>query len=125
MQAILCLYMILNGSRHLVSLLQKVVLSLTDMLCTPGLLLVRLCILRFTVQEPAVREAAVDALVALYEDEGNVLPLHEFTTRFRPRIGELIYDIDDNVAVKGVRNDLHHSPKISSSRHSDQNELPI
>ena len=49
-----------------------------------------------------MREAAVDALVALYESEANVLPLHEFTTRFRPCIGELIYDIDDSVAVKGV-----------------------
>ena len=54
------------------------------------------------VQDGAVREAAVDALVALYNDEANVLPLHEFVNRFRPRIRELIYDIDDSVAVKGV-----------------------
>ena len=55
------------------------------------------------VQDAVVREAAVDALVALYNNEDNVLPLHEFVTRFRARIGELIYDIDDSVAVKGVR----------------------
>lgn len=57
------------------------------------------------MQDAAVREAAVDALATLYEEEANVLPLHEFTTRFRSRMGELIYDIDDNVAVKGVRLD--------------------
>ena len=50
-----------------------------------------------------VREAAVDALATLYDNEDNVLPLHEFVTRFRTRIGELIYDVDDSVAVKGVR----------------------
>ncbi|GMH33633.1 hypothetical protein BSKO_01467 [Bryopsis sp. KO-2023] len=52
---------------------------------------------------PVVRLAAVKALLNLYEDDDNALPLHEFTVRFNTRMCELVDDIDDDVAVQGVK----------------------
>lgn len=54
------------------------------------------------LQEPLVRDTAVTALLELYSDEDNVEPMHELTTRFAPRFAQLIHDIDEGVAVKGV-----------------------
>ena len=49
-----------------------------------------------------VRDTAVTALLELYSDEDNVEPMHELTTRFAPRFAQLIHDVDEGVAVKGV-----------------------
>lgn len=54
------------------------------------------------LQEAMVRDTAVTALLELYSDEDNVEPMHELTTRFAPRFAQLIHDIDEGVAVKGV-----------------------
>lgn len=54
------------------------------------------------MQAAVVREAALDALLALYSTEENQITMHEFTERFRSRFLELPNDIDDSVAVKGV-----------------------
>jgi hypothetical protein len=53
-----------------------------------------------------VREAAIDALLALYSVPDHLSPLHDFTDRFKKRFCELIYDISDAVAIKGVRHGL-------------------
>lgn len=58
-----------------------------------------LCIL----QDAVVRQAAVTALLALYSVDDNISPLHAFTERFSTRFAELVYDVDEGVAVKGVR----------------------
>lgn len=50
-----------------------------------------------------MRQAAVTALLRLYLEEDNVSPLHAFTARFSTRFAELVYDVDEGVAVKGVR----------------------
>jgi hypothetical protein len=50
-----------------------------------------------------VRETALDALLEIYSNEENVSPLHGFTGRFQHRFAELVYDVDEAVAVKGVR----------------------
>lgn len=55
-----------------------------------------------------VREAAVDALLALYSNAENRGIMREFTERFRSRFLELPNDVDDSVAVKGVNNSLTH-----------------
>ena len=49
-----------------------------------------------------VRDTAVSALLDLYGDEDNVEPMHELTARFAPRFAQLIHDVDEGVAVKGV-----------------------
>ena len=54
------------------------------------------------VQDHLVRESALTALLAAYEVEENVSPLHAFTTRFQSRFAELVYDRDEAVAVKGI-----------------------
>lgn len=54
------------------------------------------------LQEPMVRDTAVTALLELYSDDDNVEPMHELTTRFAPRFAQLIHDVDEGVAVKGV-----------------------
>ncbi len=46
---------------------------------------------------------ALDALLEIYSNEENVSPLHGFTGRFQHRFAELVYDVDEAVAVKGVR----------------------
>ncbi|KAL3143333.1 hypothetical protein ABBQ38_002169 [Trebouxia sp. C0009 RCD-2024] len=54
-------------------------------------------------REPMVRDTAVTSLLELYSDEDNVEPMHELTTRFAPRFAQLIHDVDEGVAVKGVQ----------------------
>ena len=49
-----------------------------------------------------MRETAVTALLELYNDEDKVAPMHELTERFTPRFAQLIHDIHEGVAVKGV-----------------------
>lgn len=53
-------------------------------------------------QAAVVREAALDALLALYNNVDNRTTMHEFTQRFQHRFLELPNDVDDNVAIKGV-----------------------
>ena len=55
------------------------------------------------VQAAIVREAALEALLALYKDADNLMSMHEFTERFKHRFLELPNDIDDRVAVRGVQ----------------------
>lgn len=50
-----------------------------------------------------MRESALTALLAAYEVEENVSPLHAFTARFQSRFAELVYDRDEAVAVKGIQ----------------------
>ncbi len=50
-----------------------------------------------------MRQTAATALLELYSVPDNVSPLHTFTERFSTRYAELIYDVDEIVAVKGVR----------------------
>jgi hypothetical protein len=50
-----------------------------------------------------VREAALDALLTLYKNADNLVSMHEFSERFKDRFLELANDVDDDVAVKGVR----------------------
>ena len=66
------------------------------------------------MQEALVRDTAVTALLELYADEDNVEPMHELTARFAPRFAQLIHDVDEGVAVKGVR---QHSLQQPSSQH--------
>ncbi|GAB4819997.1 hypothetical protein N2152v2_007043 [Parachlorella kessleri] len=54
-------------------------------------------------KDPSVRSAAAGALLALYSQRDNVGPLHDFTERFSTRFKELVYDVDEGVAVKGVQ----------------------
>ena len=54
------------------------------------------------LQDAIVRDTAVSALLDLYADEDNVEPMHELTARFAPRFAQLIHDVDEGVAVKGV-----------------------
>ena len=49
-----------------------------------------------------MREAALDALLALYSNAENRGIMREFTERFRSRFLEISNDVDDSVAVKGV-----------------------
>ncbi len=49
-----------------------------------------------------MRQTAATALLELYSVPENVSPLHTFTERFSTRYAELIYDVDEIVAVKGV-----------------------
>lgn len=58
-----------------------------------------------------VRDTAVTSLLELYSDEDNVEPMHELTTRFAPRFAQLIHDVDEGVAVKGVS---PHLPNVRS-----------
>jgi hypothetical protein len=53
-------------------------------------------------QDPGVRLASASALLALYSDPDNRAALADFTQRFAQRFGELFYDVDERVAVKGV-----------------------
>ena len=53
-------------------------------------------------QDALVRETALDALLEIYSSEDNLSPLHGFTGRFQERFAELVYDVDEAVAVKGV-----------------------
>ena len=55
-----------------------------------------------------MRDTAVTSLLELYSDEDNVEPMHELTTRFAPRFAQLIHDVDEGVAVKGVSPHLHN-----------------
>ena len=64
--------------------------------------LVIIALTELHLQEAMVRDTAVTALLELYSDEDNVEPMHELTTRFAPRFAQLIHDIDEGVAVKGV-----------------------
>ena len=50
-----------------------------------------------------VRAAALDALLALYAVPESRSPLRPFTERFSPRFAELVHDVDDGVAARGVR----------------------
>lgn len=50
-----------------------------------------------------MRDTALTALLELYSDKENHSPLHGFTARFQKRFAELVYDIDEAVAVKGVQ----------------------
>lgn len=52
-----------------------------------------------------MRQMAAAALAALYEPN-NISPLSLFTDRFKARFAELIYDVDELVAVQGVCLDL-------------------
>lgn len=88
------------------------------------------------LQDAMVRHTAVTALLELYRDEDNVEPMHELTTRFAPRFAQLIHDIDEGVAVKGVsaslmiaecHQSLHHKSDLRkqgadlySTRHHDR-----
>ncbi|KAA6430018.1 MAG: hypothetical protein FRX49_00449 [Trebouxia sp. A1-2] len=54
-------------------------------------------------RDALVRDTAVTALLELYADEDNVEPMHELTARFAPRFAQLIHDVDEGVAVKGVQ----------------------
>ena len=60
------------------------------------------CVIKLQLQEAMVRDTAVTALLQLYSDDDNVEPMHELTTRFAPRFAQLIHDVDEGVAVKGV-----------------------
>lgn len=60
-----------------------------------------------------VRQAAATALVALYSVDDNVSPLHAFTARFSTRFAELVYDVDEVVAVKGVLSNLSNASNIT------------
>ena len=66
------------------------------------------------MQEALVRDTAVTALLDLYADEDNVEPMHELTARFAPRFAQLIHDVDEGVAVKGVGNTLCSSQASNS-----------
>ena len=68
--------------------------------------LVIIALTELYLQEAMVRDTAVTALLELYSDEDNVEPMHELTTRFAPRFAQLIHDIDEGVAVKGVSSSL-------------------
>ncbi len=59
------------------------------------------------MQEPIVRQTAATALLELYGVPDNMSPLDTFTDRFQTRYAELIYDVDEVVAVKGVRPHLY------------------
>ena len=59
-----------------------------------------------TLQEPIVRQTAATALLELYGVPDNMSPLDTFTDRFQTRYAELIYDVDEVVAGKGVRPQL-------------------
>ena len=48
-----------------------------------------------------MRQMAAAALAALYQPD-NISPLSIFTERFKARFAELIYDVDEMVAVQGV-----------------------
>lgn len=54
-------------------------------------------------RDAVVRDTAVSALLELYGDEDNVEPMHELTARFAPRFAQLVHDVDEGVAVKGVQ----------------------
>lgn len=56
-----------------------------------------------------MRQAAATALLALYNADDNVSPLHAFTARFSTRFAELVYDVDEGVAVRGVRQRHAHA----------------
>ncbi len=56
-----------------------------------------------TAQDARVRLASVNALLALYSNPDNLASLSDFTQRFQQRFSELFYDVDEAVAVKGVR----------------------
>ena len=55
------------------------------------------------MQAAVVREAALDALLVLYSNDENRSTMHDFTERFRSRFLEIPNDVDDSVAVKGVK----------------------
>ena len=52
-----------------------------------------------------MRCAALEALLELYGCRENLSAMQQFTERFKARFLELIYDLDDNVAILGV---CHH-----------------
>jgi len=60
----------------------------------------------FALQDARVRLASVSALLALYSKPDNQAALQDFTQRFQQRFGELFYDADEAVAVKGVSRQL-------------------
>ena len=66
-------------------------------------------------QDALVREAAVDALLALYSQEENISALHGFTERFKGRFAELTNDVSDAVAVKGVGTQHIISPTLTKN----------
>ena len=55
-----------------------------------------------------MRDAATSALLAIYRDSEHVDSMRAFTQRFSQRFAELVYDVDEEVAVKGVG--LHLGP---------------
>lgn len=54
-------------------------------------------------KDSIVRQSAVQGLVALYSSESNVLTLHEFSVRFKNRICEMVYDVDEGVAIGAIK----------------------
>ncbi len=54
------------------------------------------------LQDAVVRSCAALALLGLYGQRDNLSAMHEFTERFSARFKELIYDVDESVAIKGV-----------------------
>ena len=49
-----------------------------------------------------MRDAATSALLAIYRNSEHVDSMRAFTQRFSQRFAELVYDVDEEVAVKGV-----------------------
>lgn len=49
-----------------------------------------------------MRDAATSALLAIYRSSEHVDSMRAFTQRFSQRFAELVYDVDEEVAVKGV-----------------------
>ena len=62
------------------------------------------------MQDATVRLEAVDALLRLYSEDADLTQLHEITIRFKTRFTELPNDIDEDVALKGVRSSLQTGP---------------
>lgn len=54
-------------------------------------------------KDAVVRCRATTALLGLYTCSDNISPLHDFTERFSSRFKELLYDVDEDVAVRGVQ----------------------
>lgn len=53
-------------------------------------------------KDAPVRLAAVNSVLAIYNDKGNAIQLKDFTNRFSDRMKELMEDKDDAVAVAGT-----------------------
>ena len=71
------------------------------------------------LQDARVRLASVTALLSLYANPDNKPALQDFTARFQQRFGELFYDRDEAVAVKGVS----EHPGRQAGRHREAGRL--